>query len=296
MSRIDELVARVNELPPLPDTILRLLGVLHDPDATVADMVEAIRYDQAVTAEILRVCNSAYFGLPRGLHSLSDAMRYLGTLRVVNLVVAMHANSMLGRPQPGYGLPAGALWRHSVGVALASSAFSDRINLVNRGLCFTAGLLHDIGKVLMSEYVAGEIGKILDEVGTGKFSFLEAEERVVGFSHAEVGERLAMQWRLPEPIVRCIRYHHQPQQLLPPDPLVEVVYLANCVCLLCGVGLGVEELTYRADAAVMERHHLQECDLEVIGAQMLTDLRNVEQAFVGASQKCASRQVLARQE
>ena len=123
---------------------------------------------------------------------------------------------------------------------------------------------------------------------------LEAERQVLGFSHEEIGEQAAEMWKLPEPIIRCIRYHHNPSTLEPADPLVDVVYLADCLCLLLGVGLGADELHYRADTVVMERHSLTESDLEVIGAGMLSELKRVEQLFadtlpVGSSRKLAVR-------
>ncbi len=283
MSAVNQILARVGRLPPMPDTVIKLLGVLNDPDSTVEQIVEVIRYDQAVTAEVLRLCNSAYVALPRTVHSLGEAMHYLGTTRVLGLVMTLHNGALLSRAQRGYGLEAGDLWRHSVAVALAASSFAQRIELGNQNLCFTAGLLHDIGKVVLNECVAGGLAAIREQVTLHQLSFAEAETQVLGCSHEEIGAALGEQWRLPEPILRCIRYHHAPGALTPPDPLVDVVYLADCVCLLLGVGLGTDELYYRADAATMERHRLHESDLEVIGAQALADLCGIEEMFHGAS-------------
>ena len=294
MSRIDEILARLSSLPPLPDTVVRLMTVLNDPNSTAGQIIEAVRYDQAVTAGVLRLCNSAYIGLSRRVESLGDAVRYLGTTRVLNLVMTLHHGALLSRPQRGYGLKAGDLWRHSVGVALASVAFGQRINLASKSLCFSAGLLHDIGKVVLSECVAERFAAIRERVAADRLSFAEAEKQVLGCSHDEIGAALGEQWRLPEPILRCIRHHHDPGVLTPPDPLVDAVYLADCVCLLLGVGSGADELDYRADAATMERHGLREPDLEVIGAQLLTDLGSVEQMFkqgvrTGGPQQAAVR-------
>lgn len=279
MSRCQEILDRVGTLPPLPDTAVKLMQVVNDPAATVEELVEAIQYDQAVTSELLRICNSAFFGLSRRISSLTEAMIRLGTVKVLQLVMSIHTNSMLVREQAGYGLPPGALWKHSVAVALASSIVAQKVKLPNAGLVFTAGLLHDIGKVVLNSYVADDFAEIVRRVAEEKLDFRQAEEQVLGFSHDHIGGRIAEQWRLPEPIVRCIQHHHDPDALDPTDPLVDNVYLANSTCLLLGIGIGEDGLCYRANPAVMQRHDLSERDLEDIGAQTLVELKRVESLF-----------------
>ena len=90
---------------------------------------------------------------------------------------------------------------------------------------------------------------------------------------------MAEKWKLPDPIVRCIRYHHAPSDLEPHDPLVDAIYLANCVCLLFGIGLGEDGLCSRADATVLERYKLRHADLEIIGAQVVVELQRVQAMF-----------------
>ena len=282
MNSVEDIVSQVGSLPPLPDTALKLMRVMNDPRSSMDDIVDAVKYDQAVTGEVLKLCNSAFFGLSRKVTSLNDAMLTLGTVKVLQLVMSVHTNSILSREQRGYGLQPGVLWKHSVAVALASSLFAQRIKLSNANLVFTAGLLHDIGKVILNEYVASEFAEIVRRVTDEGTSFGEAEQQVLGFSHEEVGGMIAEKWRLPDAIVRCIRFHHTPGQPDPPDTLVDTVYLANCVCLLLGIGLGEDGLCYRADHAVMERHELREYDLEEIGAQMMIELERVEQLFSDA--------------
>lgn len=282
---IRDILQRVGSLPPLPDTAIRLMNVINDPRSTVDEIVEVIRYDQAVTAEVLKLCNSAYFGMTRTITSLSEAMVCLGTVKVLQLVMSVHTSALLSKAQIGYGLAPGMLWRHSVAVALAASATAQRINLGNVSLAFTAGLLHDIGKVVLNEYVAEEFLEIVRRVREEKLAFVEAEQAVLGYSHEEIGGRIADVWKLPQPIIQSIRHHHDPTRLVPPDPFVDTVYLANCICLLLGIGLGEDGLYSRASDAVMQRNGLKESDLENIGAQMLLDLRKVEQIFEGQSNR-----------
>jgi putative nucleotidyltransferase with HDIG domain len=282
MNRANDILKRVGALPPLPTTAVKLMNVLNDPRSTVDDIVETIRYDQAITGQVLRLCNSAYFGLSRTVTSLNDAMLCLGSVKVLQLVMSVHTNSMLSRKQIGYGLEAGALWKHSVAVALAAAAVAQRLGNSTVNLVFTAGLLHDIGKVVLNEYVADEFMEIVRRVNEEHVAFSEAECQVLGFSHQEIGGRIGEMWKLPEPIIQCIRYHHEPENLEPASTLVDTVYLANCICLLLGIGLGEDGLYHRAHEEVMHRNSLRESDLEVIGATTMTDLKRVEKLFADA--------------
>lgn len=279
----DDILAQVADVPPLPTTVLKLINVLNDPESTVTDIVETIKYDPALTTQMLRLCNSAYFGLSREVDSLNDAIRFLGTLKVLQLVMAVHSNAMLSKAQHGYGLEPGVLWRHSVAVALGASAFAQQTEIGSINLAFTAGLLHDIGKIVLNQFVAESFLDIVQHVTDNHVSFCEAEKHILGFSHEEIGIRLAQKWQLPDTLVQCIGYHHRPGELDPPRPMVDTVYLSNCVCLLLGMGLGADGLTYRADEKITERYGLHESDLEMIGAQIATELKRVEAIFEGAS-------------
>ncbi len=279
MTRMEHILNQVGCLSPLPGTVLKLIQVINDPQSTVDQIVEAIRYDQAVTGQMLRIVNSAFFGRTREVESLHDAMRCLGTVKVLQLVMAVHTNTLLCKPQQGYGMEPGILWKHSVGVAIASSIIGGRIGLGNHGLLFTAGLLHDVGKVILNEYVTSEFGEIASRVAACHMSFPEAERQVLGVAHDEIGGQVAEKWQLPEVIVLGIRHHHQPNALDPPNAIVDALHLADCLCLLLGIGLGTDGLSYRSDEAVMERHGLRESDLELIGAQVLIEVQRVEEIF-----------------
>ncbi len=275
MMNVESILEQVGTLPPLPSTSVRLMNVIADPKATLEEIVEVIKYDQALTVRVLKLCNSSYFGLSRQVTSLNEAMIRLGTVKILQMVMSIHTGAILSKEQEGYDLSQGMLWRHSVAVALGSAAFAKRLGLPNTSLSFTAGLLHDIGKVVLSKYVADEFTEIIRRVMEENKAFSTAEREVLGYDHTQIGAMIAEQWQLPEAIVHCIRYHHNPEGFNPPDALVDTVYLSNCVCLLMGIGLGTDGLSYVADSAVAERHGMGEQDLEKIGLQIVSELHNL---------------------
>jgi putative nucleotidyltransferase with HDIG domain len=193
--------------------------------------------------------------------------------------MAAHTHALLGPQQGGYGLLPGALWTHSVAVALACQLIAGRHDRQQRGLLFTVGLLHDIGKIVLNEYVAAEYAEIVRVVRQEQLTFLEAERRVLGVTHAEVGEEVAKRWELPDPIPVCIRYHHEPAELPTPDPTVDIVHLADAVCLLMGIGGGDDSQLYRVDAAARARAGLKEEEFEKIGATIVAELKSVQRSF-----------------
>lgn len=276
---IDQIVERVATLPHLPDTVCRLITVVSQPDSTLDQIVEIIRYDQALTTEVLRLCNSAYFGLARSIESVDDAVCLLGTVRVFQLVMSAHARILLTRPQEGYGLLPGALWTHSIGVATGAQLLAQRMRIPHLGALFTGGLLHDTGKIVLNEFVAREYAEIARRVREEHVTFSEAEHQVLGYTHAELGGRLAEQWNLPPTITNCIRYHHAPDAAPQPSPLIDAVHLADAVCLVLGVGGGDDGLAYRAVPGLLERYNLSEHDLQSVGAEIVAELRSVQALF-----------------
>lgn len=278
-AQIDELVQGVDALPRLPDLSLRIMRALNDPKSSFQEITHLIRLDPAITAELLRLCNSAYYGLAQKVTSLDEAGKLLGTAALLKIVLEAHTRTILAPEQTGYGLQPGWLWRHSIAVALGCQRIAERVGMHDDGVLFTAGLLHDIGKVILNERVGGEYAHISTLVTSEKVTFVEAERRVFGTTHAEVGALVAERWDLPEALVSCIRYHHEPAQVPEPDPRVDIVHLADVTCLLMGIGGGDDGQFYRADRQALARTGLKQTDFEALGAQVVSELKQVEDAF-----------------
>ena len=276
---LSSIVDRVASLPQLPEVTLRAIRVINDPASTFAQIVEVVRFDPSITTALLRLANSADSGVGQRVRSIDEAVRLLGSERVMRLVLAAHMQTLLSPAQAGYGLPPGALWRHSTGAALAAQAFGRRLGCRELGLCFTVGLLHDIGKIVLNEFVAGAFGRIAGRVRSTGCAFVDAEQQELGFTHADIGALAAERWGLPEGVVRGIRFHHSPAALPEPDMVVDAIHLADGACLLLGIGPGRDGMHYRIEPEVIERHGLRDSDIEQIGAEILNELAAVEASF-----------------
>jgi putative nucleotidyltransferase with HDIG domain len=276
---IDQIVSKADALPQLPGATSRLIEVINDAGSSFDQIADVIRFDQAITTRVLRVCNSAYFGLQRQITSLEDAARVLGTAKLLQLVMAAHTTALLAPPQAGYGLAPGALWTHSVGVALAAQRLGRSAYTGEEGTLFTAGLLHDMGKLLLNEHVGAEYRRISEIVKAERITFHEAEQRVLGTTHAEVGARVAQRWGLPAAIVDAIRYHHDPNRCPQPSGSVDVVHVADVTCLVLGIGGGDDGTLYRVDPDVLGRLKLQESQVEQLGIDVVLELKLVRENF-----------------
>ncbi len=240
--RLNALVRQVRELPALPETVLRVMQITEDPKASIADVAKALVSDQALAARVLKLANSAFYGSSRRIGTVSDAVVILGMRTTRNLVMAASCEALLEGEVAGYGLPRGALLRHSLACASAAQALAKRARYRGMEEAFVAGLLHDIGKVVMNAYQCDQFGEVLAKV-SGGVTYAEAERAVFGFDHAEAGGCLLERWNLPLPLVSAVRHHHAPLDAPGDSPLPCLVHAADAVCLALGIGLGLNGRT-----------------------------------------------------
>jgi len=182
----------------------------------------------------------------------------------------------------GYGLTSEDLWKHSIAVALMSENLSKLVNIDNCEIIYTAGLLHDIGKIVTDESVSDSIDKIQQDIDNDMLSFEEAEERILGVDHAEAGAMIAERWSFPEPIVEAIRWHHRPEQAEMTHPIIDMVHVADAVCMMHGFGIGRDELQYHCSQDCLDRLELSGQLLEKASSQLIDSFEDIEKMFVDA--------------
>jgi len=276
--RLDNLIRQVQDLPSLPIAVTRVMQITNDPKAGLSDVAHALASDQGLAARVLKLANSAYYGSSRRIGTVSEAVVILGMRTTRNLTLATSCQDMLEREVQGYFLPRGALWRHSLACAAAAQNLARRAHFRGTEEAFVAGLLHDIGKVVMSAYLKAEFAQVLTRVAKGRLTFSDAEREVLGFDDAEVGARLLERWNLPPALVTAVQYHHAPSQA-PENPLAALVHVADTICLTLGIGLGVDGMAYKLDPNALAMLHLTEDDFEQVASQTCDTLSEAGSIF-----------------
>ena len=248
----EKILDGIEHLDPLPVSVQRLIEALGDEEVHLAEVAEIIEEDAAMTANILRLVNSSLYAGRFEITRLRDAVTRLGTSELLNLALGSHV-SELAAPAPLYALSEEEIWLHAAVTAQAVREITAaRPEAGIPSIAPVAGLLHDIGKLLMVRYLDAKMETVIELCRTEDCSFVEAERRLFGCDHGEVGGRIAEKWGFPEAIGRGIAHHHD-TPLPVEDPLLDAVVVANLVAKTIGVGLGAEGMGLEIDLAASRR-------------------------------------------
>lgn len=220
------LITKTCETAPFPVTAVRLAQLLSDPDYNTCDVIDVIRYDQVLTARVLRAANSAANASYDRVATVGEAVFRIGSGQILALAVAAGVRPLFNQKIMGYGVTEANLWRHSMAAAVAVETAQAFCNVPIPPPTFTAALLHDIGKLAIGRFLPNEqltaLNRARDEEG---LTPLEAEKKVLGLDHGQLGGLIAKRWQLPARIVHAITYHHFP--LEGDDLICDFVYFAN---------------------------------------------------------------------
>lgn len=256
MSTITRLTARevagaVAELPAMPSSIAEVTRACDDQDMTVGQLSQVILRDQSLTANILKLANSAFYGHARRVTTVTEAVVLLGFSAIKSLVISSHTSRLLTGALPGYGLQQGELWRHSIAVAFTARRLAVDVQLAPVEEAFVAGLLHDIGKTILSSYMENAFDEVTRIAQERRMPFHEVERDLLGFDHAELGAHVAAAWSFPAELEEAIRFHHSPEQATLKPRLAYCVHLADAACMMLGVGLGTDGMMYGIDPSAL---------------------------------------------
>jgi putative nucleotidyltransferase with HDIG domain len=260
--RLHWLIEETNDLPTLPQVTMEVAQLVDSQTASAPKVAQALARDQVLTAQVLKMANSAFYGAPRRISTVTDAIVLLGMHTIRNMTMAVSCQNVLDREVLSYAIRRGDLWKHSICVAYAAQQIAKRAKYRITEEAFVAGLLHDIGKVLISTYLSAEFNNVMVHAREMNQSFSSAEQDILGFDHAEVGARLTEHWNLPNHLVQAIRYHHNPSWQDPPNTLTAIVHLADVLCITLGIGLGSDGLQYALEQATLERLNLDEAAVD----------------------------------
>jgi len=267
-SELVNIMKEVESFPSMPGAAAKVLSLLDDPEVSASQIEEALRYDPGLTANILKMTNSSYFGMASEVGSLKRAVVVLGIKRVLQIVIASCVNAMMSKSVMGYDLPPGELWKHSITVSIAAEGLVQELSISAAGEIFTAALLHDIGKLVLGAFVKDDLEKI-ERLASDGMPFQEAERNVLGTDHAETGANILRQWSFPQEIVNAVRWHHEPDTAEEQSTLLDILYAADILSMQLGTGLGREGLHFETSPSVEKRLGLENHHVDAVSSRTL---------------------------
>ena len=247
----DKIVSDIDKLPPLPQVVFRVHELIASPDSSAKQIAKEIETDQAIAAKVLRIANSAYYGMGGKISSVQHASVVLGYKTLGEIVTIAGAEGTLEGKLPGYGYDTHDLWEHSLAVAFGSKtiALTRQPELANEA--YTAGLIHDIGKIILDPYIVDQKELIDDYLEREEKTFLDAENHFFGFNHAEIAYEVCKQWNFPESIATAIRFHHGPSASNG-HVLAYILHMADYQAKVSGTGYEQDDYLYEIETGTMD--------------------------------------------
>lgn len=259
----NELIAKANYLKAPSPAIVQLLGLLSKSDCDNEEIIRIIQQDATISAKLLGMCNSAVYGLAMPVSSIDQAVLYLGHSEIHRLALNAGFNDKLNPALSGYAIREDELWQHSLltGLVCVMLAESTGEPEVDQAIAYTGGLIHDIGKIVISRAISPpHRDAILDLIERKEETLVAAERAVLGTDHAEVGARLLETWRLPKLLVEAVAYHHRPTSS--PLKLSALVHVADLIALEAGRAPGIGSFAKKADGPTLEALKLNSDTME----------------------------------
>jgi putative nucleotidyltransferase with HDIG domain len=280
-----ELLAKLQDIPTLPMVAMRVNELINDPNSSSADIAEVLKKDQVLTAKILRLVNSSYYAIPGGVADVQRALAFLGFNTLAQLVLSLSVFSVFtGAASEHFSTL--DFWKHALGTAVCSELLAKRLKFSKPEEAFTCGLLHDIGKLVLHEIDADRLGAIVAETSKTQRSFVEVEREWDLPGHSYLGEVIATKWGLPQVIRLSIRYHHfdvskMDSILASMKPMIQVVRLANVLCVKNGIGKSGDCSSGEVSADMLAPLNIMPSEVPQIEADLARDMERAG-AFLNA--------------
>jgi len=275
-------IEQIENLPTLPEVANRLLRIINDPTTTAVDVANLISRDLSLTSKVLRLANSAFYGIPRTVTTVQNAVVILG-LKVINTMVF---SITVVKMFPGDGrnelFSRKKFWAHSLACAVLSRQLALRMRkftLFDPEECFCAGLIHDIGRIVLDQYFHENFLKAIQKGMEESISLTQAENEIFGFNHSDVGDWLTSRWELPQDIRVPIVFHHSPGKTEYAREITTLVHLADGLCYDLGYALPGLEVKPALDAALIAHLGFTQEDLDAVKAGAHEEIEKFQAAF-----------------
>lgn len=248
--RVERLLSHAGDIPTLPSTVFRIMQLTEDPSCNAVDLAQVLLSDPPLAARVLKLANSAYYGFSQKIGSVQQAITLLGfsTLKNVLLSASVFDFYRLG----GMSIDLGGLWKHSIATATAAKLIGKKIRYPAVEKAYTVGLLHDVGKVIIARYLPNGLNHIMEMVRKENCAVYDAEMRVLGANHAEIGAFVLEKWNLPPAITESVEYHHHPTKSHFQFYIAAICYLANILSHRSNIGNSGDSMPRELDPMVRD--------------------------------------------
>jgi len=254
-NKIKQVIANIRNLPTPPVVFHQIQKVINDPTVSADHIASILAEDPAMSVKVLKLTNSAFYGLNREIDSVKQAIVIVGIDAIKNLVLSASVLDMFKGKNIDQEYNE-SYWRHSLATAFCSRLLAKKEKkggIVDPDAAFSAGLLHDVGKMVISCFLPKEYEKFKNERETDQKSLdYEVEDRTLGFNHAQIGGFLSVQWKIPHKLTNAIIHHHYPQACDEEDALTYVVCIANYLAKKTFYDSTSEHLIGSIDKSVLE--------------------------------------------
>jgi HD-like signal output (HDOD) protein len=274
----EKILASVQAFPAMSPSATKLLRLMGEENSDAGDIEDTVRYDPGLSANVLRVANSAYFGTPGHIASIQQAVVRLGWKHMKQLVIAAAVNGLMSQQVAGYDLAAGELWRHALASTVATDVLARKHDIPAPDELFTASLLHDAGKLILGQYIAPHLDEINELIEKG-YPFDAAERELLGTDHAEIGASIMSDWNFPKTLVDAVRWHHEPEKHKGDNMVVDLIHLGDISCMHLGIGVGSDGTSYEPCLASIAHIGLKTDQVREMADEIVRGLEELSMAF-----------------
>lgn len=232
----------IERLLPVPQIAFNIAQMLSDDDIDIGTVAAEIKKDQVLSAKVLRMCNSSYTGMARRIASIDQAIVFLGSKVLLQMVITAQIENIYRSSEGGYSLCRGGMFHHAVATARLCKSLAAVQKKISPGVAYTAGLLHDIGKVVLDQYIDKMQPLFYRMIIERKENSSKVEQDIMGIDHCQAGLMLAESWNLPDVLKNAISFHHAPENDCENSEIVHIVYVADVLANRLLPGLELEKV------------------------------------------------------
>ena len=269
-----KILKTMENLAPMPQVVSRAREIMADPNSSFKDIGRVLETDQAITVRVLKMANSAYYGLSGTVSSIHQASVVLGFETLGQVITVAGTSKLLGKTLKGYRMKSGFLWKHSLAVAVGSKIIAHKRNPRIENDAFSAGLIHDAGMLVLDHYIEERKDDFEEFLKDGTTTYLKAEKEIFGFDHADIAYELCKKWNIPEDQTLAIKLHHNPS-VSDGSELAYILYIADAMAKIGGYGVDIGDMRYQIDGQAKEFLSLQDDEINAYISEMTESVEKI---------------------